>query len=101
MIYIIWEFKVSLRHRAEFETAYRGDGAWSQLFARDPDYVKTVFVKNAEGDFGKYLTIDVWKSREAFSEFKDHFTDEYSQLDKRCEALTESERLIGIFEERA
>ncbi len=99
MVHIIWEFKVSSSYRAEFEELYRADGAWAQLFARDSHYVKTTLLQTAEADSGTYLTVDLWKSREAYSQFKHRFADEYSQLDKRCEALTEYERLIGIFEE--
>lgn len=100
MIYILWEFNVSPQHRREFEIAYRSDGVWVELFRRDPAYVKTILVKNAAEQLrGSYLTIDVWRSREAYSQFKDRFAEDYSQIDKLCESLTESERFVGIFEE--
>ena len=99
MIYILWEFKVSPQNRAAFEVAYRGDGIWAQLFRRDPAYVKTLLLKDGDEQLGKYVTVDVWENRKAYSQFKHRFTHEYSEIDQRCEALTDSERLIGLFDE--
>jgi hypothetical protein len=98
VIYILWEFKISPENRAEFELAYRGDGVWAELFRRDPAYMKTILLKDIEGELGRYVTVDVWENRSAYSQFKDRFAHEYSDIDRRCEALTDSERLIGIFE---
>jgi hypothetical protein len=98
MIYVLWEFQVSLQNCAEFEKAYKADGIWAQLFGRDSAYVKTILVRHSERK-GSYLTIDVWKNREAYQQFKHRFAAEYAKIDEDCEALTDSERLIGIFEE--
>ena len=98
MIYVLWEFHVAPENRVKFETAYKGDGIWGQLFRRDSAYVKTILLKSDELA-GSYLTIDVWKNREAYQQFKQRFATDYAKIDKDCEALTDSERLIGIFEE--
>ena len=98
MIYVVWQFQVSPYNRIEFEKAYRNDGVWAQLFRKDPAYVRTTLVREAE-HAGSYLTIDIWKDRESYLEFKHRFAAEYSKIDSQCEALTESERLIGFFEE--
>lgn len=100
MIYVLWEFQVSVENRAKFETAYKGDGIWGQLFQRDSAYVKTILVRNDERA-GSYLTIDVWKNRESYLQFKHRFGADYAKIDKDCEALTDGERLIGIYEEIA
>jgi heme-degrading monooxygenase HmoA len=47
---------------------------------------------------GRYLTIDRWTSEEAFHQFKKQFAKEYGEIDAQCEALTENERLVGIFQ---
>ena len=98
MFYILWEFKVALKHRSEFEEAYKGDGVWARLFGRDPAYVKTILLRNKE-DETRYVTIDAWKDRQAHADFKNMFAVDYSRIDKECELLTQSERVIGIYEE--
>ncbi|HKT25055.1 MAG TPA: antibiotic biosynthesis monooxygenase [Terriglobales bacterium] len=98
MIHVLWEFQVPQQKCAEFEKAYKSDGVWSQLFRRHPAYVKTILVRDSERK-GCYLTIDVWKNRESYLEFKHRFAADYAKIDKSCEALTDSEGLIGVFEE--
>lgn len=98
MIYVLWEFQVALQNCAEFEKSYKDNGIWGQLFRRDSAYVKTVLAR-ADEQAGSYLTIDVWKNRESYLQFKERFAADYAKIDKDCEALTDSERLIGVFEE--
>ena len=98
MIYVVWEFHVLPEKRAKFETAYKSDGIWAQLFRRDAAYLKTILIRDRD-KAGSYLTIDVWKDRESYLGFKQHFASDYARIDAECEALTNSERLIGIFEE--
>ena len=100
MIYVLWEFQVSPQNCAAFEKAYNGEGIWARLFRRDSNYVRTILVRDSEGT-SPYLTIDVWKDRESYLQFKHHFAAEYAKIDKDCEALSDSERLIGVFEEIA
>ena len=96
MIHVIWEFTVSASHQAAFETAYNSDGLWAELFGRDPAYRKTILIQDYE-QARRYLTVDVWEDRESYARFKDLFAAEYRKIDEECAALTESERLIGIF----
>ena len=49
-------------------------------------------------DLREYLTVDRWASRAAYEAFRDRFSSEYRQLDRRLEELTEEEALIGTFE---
>jgi len=100
MIYVLWQFHVSRENCAEFEKAYKGDGIWAQFFRRDGSYLKTTLLRDDERT-GSYLTIDVWKDRASYLQFKHRFATDYAKIDKDCEALTDSERLIGIFEEIA
>ena len=70
-------------------------------FALIQAYVKTILLKDAEDELERYVTVDVWENLEVHSPFKHRFDHEYSEIDRRCEALTESERLVGIFDEFA
>jgi heme-degrading monooxygenase HmoA len=44
----------------------------------------------------RYLTIDRWKTSEAFGAFRKAHAAEYEALDVRCEGLTEAEVKIGV-----
>lgn len=97
MIEVVWEFRVGSGREAEFERLYRADGAWAELFHNEKQYQGTTLLRDGQ-DGTRYLTIDRWNSLESYHKFKQRFADAYAALDKKCEALTESERLIGIFD---
>jgi hypothetical protein len=47
MFVILWEFEVKPGCEQSFESAYGPEGAWTQLFRRDPGYLKTLLLKDA------------------------------------------------------
>ena len=93
---IVWEFVPRVGRETEFEKAYGSQGDWARLFAKSPDYRGTDLLKSLANR--TYLTIDRWASAAAFAAFKQQWRDEYAALDRRMEALTESERSIDAFE---
>jgi hypothetical protein len=97
MVEVIWEFLVADAHRTEFESLYNSDGVWAQLFRNHPAYHGTTLLCDRD-DRGRYLTIDRWQSLDSYNSFKQRFAPEYAAIDEQCEALTSSERLIGIFD---
>jgi heme-degrading monooxygenase HmoA len=97
MIYVVWEFEVPEERRQRFEVAYASDGVWAKLFARDPAYSETILLRDGQ-TAGRYLTIDIWQDEVSYRGFKESFADEYHAIDRECEALTQNERRIGIFE---
>ncbi|MFO1241950.1 MAG: antibiotic biosynthesis monooxygenase [Rickettsiales bacterium] len=97
MIRIIWKFKIHPEHREAFEALYGAEGAWAQLFRRVEGYVATKLLRDTVHE-NTYLTIDTWRSTEDFETFKRHFATEYDALDKTCEAITENETKIGVFD---
>ena len=92
----IWEFEVKDKFRAEFIEAYGPSGLWVSLFRQCPGYIKTELKQDVDHP-KRYLTIDYWRSQSAFSEMKKTIGDEYSKLDKQCEAYIQSENHIGFF----
>ncbi len=44
------------------------------------------------------LTIDVWASREAYEKFRQTNLEEYNQLDRQYEEMTQAELKLGMFE---
>lgn len=96
MFVIVWAFEPQAGKEREFERTYSGDGEWAKLFARSPEYRGTDLLRPAQGQ--AYLTIDRWASADAFAAFQLKWQSEYEALDRRSEALTARETLIGRFE---
>lgn len=94
----IWEFQVSERHRAEFLRHYAPGGTWTQLFALDPAFIQTQLLVDDRTP-GRFLTIDRWRTAEAYFRFRERHAEAYADLDQQCAALTESEQRIGEFDE--
>jgi len=94
---IIWEFHVKAEKRSEFEKIYSSSGAWTELFKTDAEYIGTEFLQDTDQAI-RYLTIDRWKSKEAYKNFYVQHEKEYRTLDAQCEGLTERESLIGVWD---
>lgn len=93
---VVWEYFVSDGKRDEFQRVYSAGGAWTELFRKHPGYLGTELLHDANRP-SRYVTIDRWTSEEAYRSFREDHRDEYASLDAQCEALTESETLIGYF----
>lgn len=94
---VVWEFQVKAGKGDEFERIYGPDGEWAEFFRRGEGYRRTELIRDLEVEW-RYLTIDFWASRESYSRFGEENREEYRAIDKRCEALTERESLLGTFE---
>jgi heme-degrading monooxygenase HmoA len=93
---ILWAFEPKAGKEREFERTYGPGGDWAWLFARSPEYRGTELLRPTTER--RYLTIDRWTSVAAYDAFRERWQTEYQALDKRCEALTERETLIGWFD---
>ena len=91
---VVWEFEVEPHNRSTFEQIYGPCGDWAQLFRSAEGYEGTTLLKDA-GSPGRYLTIDRWTDATAYLAFRAASAVEYEALDRRCEALTTSERPLG------
>lgn len=92
---LVWEFAPAAGREAEFERAYGPDGDWARLFRRDPAYLGTELLR---GPAGRYLTLDRWRTRNAFEAFRKREAEDYASLDRRMEALTSHEASVGAFD---
>jgi hypothetical protein len=90
---IIWEFGVRTGMARRFEKMYGAKGDWARLFTQDESYAGTELIRSGR----TYLTLDFWTSQKAYDEFRKEHLVEYSTLDRKCGALTESETEIGRF----
>jgi heme-degrading monooxygenase HmoA len=98
MFVVLWEFEVKPGCEERFERVYGADGDWARLFRSDANYQGTRLLRDASRD-GIYMTLDCWRSREAYERFRDTAAERYAALDAACEGLTASERHLGSFEE--
>ena len=92
----IWEYKVKSDKKNEFEKLYGQDGDWIKLFKKYSDYIKTELIKDLKNN-DLYTTLDYWKSKEAYYNFKEKSKNEFSEIDKKGEKLTLEEIHIGEF----
>lgn len=93
----VWEYRVRSDETDAFQKQYGPEGAWVALFARAPGYVGTRLLRD-RADSDRFLTIDTWETAADHSAFREQFTREFEELDRRCEALTVSEIHLGDFE---
>jgi len=97
---LVWEFLVQAGREEEFLALYGPDGDWAALFARHPGFLATRLLADRDQP-GRFVTVDQWRSAEAWQEFRVQFAADYAALDRRGEELTRSERSLGAFDEPA
>jgi heme-degrading monooxygenase HmoA len=98
MFVALWEFEVKPSCEERFERVYGPDGEWVRLFRGDANYQGTRLLREASRD-GIYVTLDFWRSREAYERFRAAARESYAALDAACERLTANERHLGSFED--
>jgi heme-degrading monooxygenase HmoA len=94
---IAWEFRPKRGAKELFERAYGPHGLWARLFAQGEGFIATELNRDLN-DATRYLTLDLWVSREAYERFRAEHSGEYEAIDAQCEALTEQEKELGRFE---
>jgi heme-degrading monooxygenase HmoA len=93
---IMWEFQVRAGMEKRFEKVYGSNGEWAQLFVQDESYFGTDLIHSLNGE-RTYVTLDFWKSQQAYDEFRKRQLAKYEALDQQCAELTDAEREIGKF----
>lgn len=96
LYFILWEFRVRPAARRRFIRAYGPNGAWARLFHKAPGYLATRLLPDPANHL-RFITVDVWHSRQSFVNAQRRLRAEYRALDVACEKLTASERKIGSF----
>ena len=96
---IIWEFRIRRRKRRDFERAYGSDGEWAKFFRKGKGYIATELIRDSQQP-DKYITLDYWRSRNHYENFRKQNRKMYQAIDERCEALITHEYEIGQFSRR-
>lgn len=97
MLVIVWEYMARPDRIDEFETLYRPDGAWVELFRRSPGFVSTTLMRDNR-DGCRYMIADRWTSEESYEAFKQDFAADYQKLSRQGERVHRAEHLIGRFD---
>jgi hypothetical protein len=97
MFVTVWKYKIKSGMDSEFETLYGIERDWVRLFKKFSDYVKTTLLKDIS-DAESYITLDYWKSKEVYYDFKLKAVEEFKRIDELGEELTLSEEHLGEFE---
>jgi heme-degrading monooxygenase HmoA len=95
MVATVWSFRIRPEAAAAFERCYGPGGDWARLFARADGFASTELLRQ-ESDPARYLTIDRWRSTEAFERARTRLAGEYAALDAACEAWTLEETWLGL-----
>lgn len=91
----VWEYDVPDESTDDFERVYGADGQWAQLFSTCEGYLSTELFRSASHP-GRYLTVDLFSSEDAWRRFLAEHREAYLRLDAQSARLTRSEReLVG------
>lgn len=97
MLVIVWEYMARPDRLEEFESLYRPDGPWVELFKKSPGFVSTTLMRDVKNP-NRFVIADRWNSEESYEAFKQDFAAEYQSLSERGERTHRAEHLIGRFD---
>jgi len=97
MLVIVWEYMARPDRLEEFETLYRPDGAWVELFKRSPGFVSTTLMRDVR-DRHRFMIADRWTSEGSYEAFKQDFAADYQRLSREGERVHRAEHLVGRFD---
>lgn len=95
MFVTVWQYDILPGAETAFEALYGPEGGWVALFRTQAGWISTELLR-AEHP-GRYLTLDRWRSAEAYNAFLQTQHPSYALLDAQGDALTSSERHLGAF----
>jgi hypothetical protein len=97
MVVIVWEYQAKADWIEDFESFYRPDGPWTELFRRSPAFVSTTLMKDVRNG-GRYVVADRWTNLESYERFKQDNRDAYERMTERGHRFIEKETEIGRFD---
>lgn len=92
----LWVYRVSPERLDEFLELYGPEGSWAALFRQAPGYLDTQLLRD-RNESSRYITIDRWESKHAFTAFRESFAREFENLDRLGGQLTDEETPLGEF----
>ena len=90
MLVVVWEYRA-------WESFYRPDGPWAELFRECPAYISTTLMKDLR-DPQRFMVADRWTSELVYEEFKRAEVTRYDELSTRGARLYDREHEVGRFD---
>lgn len=97
MLVLVWEYMVRPDQLEEFESLYRPDGPWVELFRRGPGFISTTLMRDLRDPL-RYMIADRWTSEQAYESFRREHAAEYDALSERGARLFRMEHPVGRFD---
>jgi heme-degrading monooxygenase HmoA len=97
MLVILWEYVARKDRLDEFESFYRPDGPWTELFREAPGFVSTTLWRDVSRP-RRFVVADRWTSNLLYEDFKRTHSRAYAELSERGRHLIEREVEIGRFD---
>lgn len=97
MLVIVWEYQAQPDRIEDFESFYRPDGPWGELFRSAPGFVSITLMKDLKTR-GRYMVADRWTSQSSYEDFKLSHAREYLETVARGERLYARETEVGRFD---
>ncbi len=97
MLLVLWEYRVKPGQNDDFESLYRPDGPWTQLFKGSPAFV-SVTLWHDRRDPARYVVADRWTSEVPYDEFVRDHADAIEALSERGRRTWERETPMGRFD---
>jgi heme-degrading monooxygenase HmoA len=97
VLVLVWEYRARPGREEEFESYYRPDGPWVELFRESPAFISTTLMKDLRDPL-RFLVADRWTSESLYEEFRRTAVARYDALSDRGRRLYERETEIGRFD---
>ncbi|WP_278253959.1 antibiotic biosynthesis monooxygenase family protein [Caulobacter sp. CCUG 60055] len=94
MYVVVWEYLAHPERVDAFVEAYGAMGAWARLFRRGDGFLGVQLLRDLE-EPTRFVTIDRWRSRDAFTAFMTQHRALYVALDEKLADLTLTEMRLG------
>src|SRR4029077_2691139 len=94
---IVGEYRGGHGKLEDFESFYRPDGPWGELFRGAPGFVSVTLMKDVR-TAGRYMVSDRWTNVVLYEEFKHQHAADYRELSERPRRLYDEESEVGRFE---
>lgn len=95
MYRIVWEYDAKPEQLEQFENVYGPEGLWVKFFRKSADFLGTELFRCTNNPY-RFVTLDEWRSRATYENFRKTYAAEYAQLDEFCERITLHERTLGV-----
>ena len=97
MLLVLWEYEVKSEAIEEFESLYRPDGVWGDLFRQATGFVSITLWRDRKSR-NRYMVADRWTSELLYEEFMRERATDIAALNERSGRTRTREVAVGRFD---